>query len=304
MPELIQLSENITYLVLRNTGESDYVLRLCRPGYHTLEELESELIWIDEVRSETNLVAAEPFYGTNNERIQHVDTQDGIFKALLFEFLPGSPPGSESVQETIREFELLGIVAAQLHKQSKNRNIRKPLARFTWDFDTTIGGSPIWGKWQDANGITSSQEELLAIAVSIIKSRLEKYGKTKENYGLIHADLRFANLIVERGIIKVIDFDDSGYSWYMYDFAASISFIEHLPEAPQYIEAFKKGYRTEHELKAEDEDMVETFIMLRRLQLLAWLTSHSDSGPVEELANGFLEGTVELAKGFIKSQKP
>src|SRR5262245_30470464 len=42
--ELVTVSENVTFkAVARNRA---YVLRLHRPGYHDLEELESERLWI------------------------------------------------------------------------------------------------------------------------------------------------------------------------------------------------------------------------------------------------------------------
>src|SRR5215467_10854289 len=43
--ELVAMSENVTYRVDPTDGAS-YVLRLHRPGYHTLDELVSERVWI------------------------------------------------------------------------------------------------------------------------------------------------------------------------------------------------------------------------------------------------------------------
>ena len=47
-----------------------------------------------------------------------------------------------------------------------------------------------------------------------------------ERFGLVHADLRLANLLVEDEKVNVIDFDDCGYSWFMYDFGTAVSFID------------------------------------------------------------------------------
>ena len=44
--ELVNHSENLTYRVRVSDRESDYVLRLHRPGYNSLEELESEREWV------------------------------------------------------------------------------------------------------------------------------------------------------------------------------------------------------------------------------------------------------------------
>src|SRR5476649_99429 len=43
---LVSLSENVTFKVMDKRDGQAYVLRLHRPGYHTLEELDSERVWI------------------------------------------------------------------------------------------------------------------------------------------------------------------------------------------------------------------------------------------------------------------
>lgn len=49
-----------------------------------------------------------------------------------------------------------------------------------------------------------------------------------------------------------------------------------------------------------DFEEIDTFILMRRLQLMAWLASHKESGPVEELSVGYLEGTIGLAERYIR----
>src|SRR5215218_5294472 len=43
---LVSLSENVTFKVTDRRDGGAYVLRLHRPGYHTLDELDSEHAWI------------------------------------------------------------------------------------------------------------------------------------------------------------------------------------------------------------------------------------------------------------------
>lgn len=44
--DLIAHSENVTFRVSVRSDDTDYVLRLHRPGYNSIEELNSERIWI------------------------------------------------------------------------------------------------------------------------------------------------------------------------------------------------------------------------------------------------------------------
>ena len=57
------------------------------------------------------------------------------------------------------------------------------------------------------------------------------------------ADLRLANLLIDGEAVKVIDFDDCGFGWHMYDAATPVSFYEHEPQVPRLLEAWLKGYR-------------------------------------------------------------
>jgi len=133
-----------------------------------------------------------------------------------------------------------------------------------------------------------------------IRERLASYGKTPERYNLIHADMRLANLLVDDTGTRLIDFDDCGHGWFMYDFAASISFIEDDPRIPDVKAAWLRGYRSVRNLSAEDEAEIETFIMLRRMALLAWIGSHIEAPEPQELAPGFAATTVRLGQAYLE----
>ncbi|MGH3261430.1 MAG: phosphotransferase enzyme family protein, partial [Trebonia sp.] len=122
--------------------------------------------------------------------------------------------------------------------------------------------------------------------------------------GLIHADMRLANLLVDGDDVWVIDFDDCGFSWFMYDFATTISFMEDHPRVPELREAWVRGYRTIGELSAEDEAELDTFVMLRRLLLVAWIGSHHTfATEAAELGAGFTAGTCALADRYLTNAR-
>ena len=100
--------------------------------------------------------------------------------------------------------------------------------------------------------------------------------------------------------MKAIDFDDCGFGWYMYDAATPISFYEHEPQVPELIEAWKKGYRKVLALPKADEDEIPTFVMLRRILLVAWVASHIEAELPKSLGSGFTEGTVGLCEDYLR----
>jgi Ser/Thr protein kinase RdoA (MazF antagonist) len=99
--------------------------------------------------------------------------------------------------------------------------------------------------------------------------------------------------------MHVIDFDDCGLSWFVYDFAAAISFIEHLPIVPDLQAAWIEGYRGVAPLGEADERALPVMVMLRRILLLAWIASHRETPTAREAGLAFTDGTVRLAERFL-----
>lgn len=300
--KLIVLSENATYMVKnKETGENMGVLRVSRPGYHTLSELESEMSWLRQINDYTPLIVANPINGKDGKPIQQVTGDDGnIYFCVICDFLPGSEPDESNPAKMVKDFEMLGETTAYLHRQASIWNGTKTIDRMEWTYDNIIGKTAAWGCWQDFEGMTPEAEEFLEEACRIIKKRLKRYGRNQNNWGLIHADLRLANILVENDTIKVIDFDDCGMGWYLHDLASSISFIEHKEIVPDLINSWLKGYKKVMPFTDTDFEEIDTFILMRRLQLMAWLASHKESGPVAEFSVGFLEGTIGLAERYIR----
>ncbi len=111
--------------------------------------------------------------------------------------------------------------------------------------------------------------------------------------------MRLANLLMDRGTIKVIDFDDCGFSWLLYDCATTVSFFEDNPEVPELLEAWVRGYRRVGTLSAEEEAEIDTFVMLRRLLLVAWIGSHSETELAQSMGVAYTQGTLPLCERYL-----
>jgi Ser/Thr protein kinase RdoA (MazF antagonist) len=172
--------------------------------------------------------------------------------------------------------------------------------RPVWNFETALGDDrPHWGRWRDGMGMTPEAEALFARTVAAIGRRLARFGSGPERFGLAHCDLRLANLLIDGPSVKVIDFDDCGFSWFLYDAATPVSFYEHDPKVPALIAAWTRGYRSEAPLSAEDEAEIPTFLMLRRLLLVAWIGSHSETDLARSMGTAYTEGTTGLCESYL-----
>jgi Ser/Thr protein kinase RdoA (MazF antagonist) len=290
---LISLSENEIYKVETSSGKK-WALRLQRLGYQSKNSLASEIAWLLALRNDGVAATPVPVAGLNGEWIQIV----GARNLVLFEWENGDQPQIE--MDLRRCFQTLGAVTAQLHVHGKTWQRPGGFERFTWDFEATVGETPLWGHWRDGLGMNATRLDLFGQAEALIGERLARYGTGPDRFGLAHCDLRLSNLLLHQRALKVIDFDDCGFSWYMYDAAASLSFYEHLPQVSSLIEHWLDGYRTVSPIEKADEEEIPTFLMLRRLLLVAWVGSHSETGLAQSLGVSYTQQTDALCTAYLK----
>ena len=301
---LVNVSENWTYRIDDPSSGRAFALRVHRPGYHTSAEIESELDWIDALRRdgavETAHVVPAP---VNGGRVTQLRTDElGERNVVLFDWLGGTMPELAG-EDLLGGFRTLGAVSAEMHRHARAWPRPSSFERFSWSYETTLGPAGHWGRWQDGLGMGREELELLGRLEREIGRRLEEYGTSADRFGLVHADIRLANLLVEDGHVRVIDFDDCGFSWFMYDFATTVSFFEDHPQVPELEDAWVEGYRSVAELASADEAELDTFVMLRRLLLVAWIGSHHTfATEAAELGAGFTDGTCALAEQYLSSR--
>jgi Ser/Thr protein kinase RdoA (MazF antagonist) len=296
---MINLSENATYKVEASDGRT-WALRVHRDGYHSKTAIASELAWLMDLRQSGVVVTPVPVKGKDGEFIQIADhpRMAQPRHVVLFEWEEGIEPGIG--QDLAEPFEILGGVTARMHRHVQRWKRPPRFERHIWDFETSLGEEkPHWGRWRDGMGVDAAKAGLFGRAAALVGKRLAAYGKGHERFGLIHCDLRLANLLIDGKTVKVIDFDDCGFGWFMYDAATPVSFYEHEPQVPALIEAWKMGYRKVRTLPKADEDEIGTFVMLRRLLLVAWIGSHAETELAQSMGLPYTEGTAGLCEDYL-----
>jgi Ser/Thr protein kinase RdoA (MazF antagonist) len=276
------------------------VLRLHRHGYHDQVQIESELTWLDALRDDTGIRTPHVLPTPDGQRVLALKEEGSSSPRYVvhFEFLPGvePTPGDEGLPAS---FELLGSLTATMHDHSVRWRRPRAFRRFTWDYDGAFGREARWGHWQDGIAIGPAEREVLERLDTTLRSRLARFGAGPDRYGLVHADLRLANLLQDGDQTYVIDFDDCGWSWFLYDFGTAVSFFEHDPRIPELTEAWVRGYRTTRRLSTQAEAEIPTFVMMRRLLLVAWIGSHSGTELARSMGAEYTQGSCALAEAYL-----
>jgi len=296
---LINLSENATYLV-EPAGAEKVVLRLHREGYHTRNAIACELAWMDAIERDTGVITPTAVPGRDGERIQtgRSPLLPAARHMVLFEFIDGREPDVGQDDLTV-PFQQLGEVSAELHRHAMRWRRPARFERLTWDDAHILGPNANWGDWRRAPAMDTSRRAVLERLAATLAKRLAGFGRAPERYNLVHADIRLANLLVHEGSVRVIDFDDCGIGWLLYDVATTVSFIEDHPLVPAWIDAWLEGYQRVRPLARAERDEIPTFVMLRRMALLAWIGSHAETDLAKEQGPDFTRVSAELAERYL-----
>jgi Ser/Thr protein kinase RdoA (MazF antagonist) len=299
---VLNLSENATFALSDPADGRELVLRVHRVGYSSPDEIRSELAWIEALRREQVVETATPVAGRDGELLQTLVSQSGAPSRLAVAFarLPGAAP--DPTDDAVRWFDRLGELTARMHRHSRGWGLPPGFRRKRWDLDSMVGPDAYWGSWRDAMGLTPGGGNIIEAALRLIARRLARYGTRPDRFGLVHADLHLANLLVHDTHLRIIDFDDCGFSWFMYDFATAVSFIEHQPNVPELLDAWLEGYRRVRLLPEEDLAEIPTFVVLRRILLSAWFASHSEVPLAQQMGESYTDGTVELAEQLLSGK--
>jgi len=291
---LISLSENATFIVKDEKPLG--VLRIYLSNAGRPDAIRSELAWIDALRGDGAVDTPAIRRTRNNDVIARFEIDGESRVCSLFEYVPGS----EITDHTPATYETVGRIAAQIHSHSRHWQRPADFTRRTWDLEAILGEGAEWGDWRDGPGLDENSRNLLERTEAVVRQRLANYTVDGDRGGLAHCDLRAANLMIgEDGRIWAIDFDDCGFSWFLWDLCSTTTFIEHLPEVDGVAAGWLKGYQTVRKLSADDLKVVPDLVMLRRLHIFAWLGSHPQSDLAQSLKETYCPATCEVAQKYL-----
>lgn len=288
---LINLSENHTFRI-DGPGRSRHILRLHRPGYQSGAAIESELAWVAALRA-AGMPVPRVLGGRDGQRVQRLG--DDRF-AVLFAFQPGREP--VPADDLVPLFRTIGGFAATAHRHVETWNPPAGFVRPEWTAPSILDPDGLWGDWRQAPRVEGQARRTLDRLDRRLRAELAAYGSAPDRFGLIHADMRLANLLVDGDEVTLIDFDDCGFGWFMYDLAASLSFIETSSQAPLLRRSWLDGYTAIRPLSDADLRIIDAMILLRRMALLAWIGSHAETDLAAEHREQFVSGTVALAEAW------
>jgi Ser/Thr protein kinase RdoA (MazF antagonist) len=284
---LLKWRENAVFRVVDQAGQP-FVLRIHQAGYHSDAALQSELGWIAALQAAGVDVPA--MLPTADGRLfvqAQVDGLDSPRQVDLQHWIDGQPLGTsdaglaDSVADVAATYRLVGALAARLHNQTDGWTLPAGFQRHRWDADGLVGERPLWGPFWALSALTPAQRDLLQQARAEVRRRLDALPRQAHGlprYGLIHADFVPENLLRSAsGTVRVIDFDDAGFGWHLFDLATALYFIQDSAGYPTAKASLIAGYREQRSLPDELLADLDLFMAARSFTYLGWVHTRPDS---------------------------
>jgi Ser/Thr protein kinase RdoA (MazF antagonist) len=304
--DLFKHRENAVFSVVES-GER-FAMRIHRPGYHTDAELESELAWIAALLDD----------GFPTPRV--VPTVDGHTMARaavpsvpeerqvdLLEWFDGAPLGAAETEaltdpeDVAATFRSIGELMATAHNHAESWQRPASFTRHAWDADGLLGDEPFWGPYVELEILTADQLALLARMKARALADLTDFGQGPDRYGLIHADFVPDNLLRGDDGLCVIDFDDAGFGWHLFDIATSLfpSLLDDWFDDAQ--DAMIEGYRRRRALPDDHLERLPLFYALRGTTYLGWAHTRRETETAEIIGALVAAGMDELITDYLGS---
>jgi Ser/Thr protein kinase RdoA (MazF antagonist) len=294
--------------LLTPEGKS-FALRIHRAGYHSDAALRSELQWMQALLADgfDVPVLVPSVSGNLFEMVAHPAIPEAR-QVDLFEWVRGTQLGSVEggvdidPRSLAQTFCTIGTLAARLHNQSSAWRLPPGFVRHAWDLDGLVGEQPFWGRFWDLAALSDSERRLIARTRSELRLDLAKLPKTSANYGLIHADFCAENLLVDGERVRLLDFDDAGFGWHLFELATSLYFQRRETYFPELEAQLLAGYRQQRSLPEAEVARLPLFYTLRGFTYLGWVHTRQETATARELTPMLIGLACETAERYLRDR--
>lgn len=306
--EFVKYRENYVFRI-HPEGEITYAVRLHRPGYRSDSEVKCELEFLRSLRSR-GVDVPEVLPTSDGELLCLIAGSDGVtYQVDLLVWVEGAAPLGDVVEAfegTSRlgseAFHRLGVLAAAFHNEATAIGVVEGFDRQAWDIEGLVGEQALWGDPCNIAELSEQDVVLLNDVKRAIKDELISFGFGKDRYGVIHADFTPENILVRDQECVLIDFDDFGEGWHLFDLATLLFFYLPHPKYPQYRRAALEGYRSVRTLPEEQLTVWDAMLLSRGLTYMGWASTRRGDDTSEFIVNHIVPMVLEMARNYFLSR--
>nr|QEO74199.1 hypothetical protein [uncultured bacterium] len=268
--------ENTTFRV--DSRDARFLMRVHRPNRHgpgvdSQVAVGSELNWLAALQADTDLSVPTPIRARSGE---WTTVADGRVCSVL-----GWQGGRmQATNPRLVHFRRLGGVLARLHDHASTWTPPPGFVRMRWDWETFFGNTMEYGGVSAAGCLDLLPAPVRAQFEEVarrMRTAMADLGSKPDAFGLIHADLHLENALFDGDAVRLIDFDDCGFGYWLYDIAVPLWEYRSRANHAEIRTALLAGYGEHRQLP--DLTHLDTFIATRDVAFGLWYAGMAQVNP-------------------------
>ncbi|MCZ2811645.1 phosphotransferase [Modestobacter sp. VKM Ac-2979] len=297
------------YVFRAEHGGESFAVRLHRRGVHSTDAVRTELDYLVAL-GDRGFPVSRAVATVSGEVVCIVEDETGASHQVdVQRWVDGAEPlgdigaafdGSSQLQPA--DCHRLGQLAAELHGHLQELGRLPGFSRAAWDTDGLVGEAALWGNPMALDGMSAGDRGVLSGAIAGLTVDLATLGSGPEVYGVIHADFTPENILVRGDELVVIDFDDFGEGWHLFELATILFFYRPHPRFTEYSDAAIAGYRSRRPLGEDQLRLWTGMLLARGLTYLGWAAERRGDETAEFIAEHVTPVVVGLARDFLSER--
>ena len=294
---LVQYELNAIYRLA--FAEGDYFVRLSIRPDRSVEEISSEMAWLESLADQSGVRAPEPVPAADGALAVRFTPEGLGFDVVMAvsRWIDGAPVELDFASPLAGTFgEAMGAMHANAEKFQPSSGFTRP----SWTFERMLAGL--------AASTPEVERTLGTYAGAVLTALHDRLADATPDqgpasWGLVHADLHRGNaLLTDAGEPAFIDFEDCGWGYYALDIATFLSSVARLDKDDHigyrdFAARFLDGYAARRDLPPETADL-NRFLALRDVFIVNYLAA-STNPTVAEWRTGRLTELVAQLSDFL-----
>jgi Ser/Thr protein kinase RdoA (MazF antagonist) len=277
-----------------NATAGSYALRIHRAGYRRPPQIRSELSYVEALVDGSDVVAPRPFRTRSSDLVAVFEADGEVRYASVVAWLDGEVrrPGRGAGKATLFR---IGQALGRIHQFSARFKPPDDFDLPTWDIATMFNPERLWLIE------TAPHRRLVDQVIGTAHERLAELTATPLTYGVLHHDFILLNCLHAGRQTAVIDFDDSGWGFYLQDLGGLLG---NLKDYRNYLTLrgwFVEGYESVRSFPATSERDMELMIALRHCTNVLWLHERHAAGamPTDQFERNLAYRIEEIESSLV-----
>ena len=246
------------------------------------EGVKGEMTWLAALSREAGLPVPQPVPTLEGELLTRITTPDlpeGRIVSLM-RWIDG-----RRLTDGFRpnHFRAWGRMIARLHEFSAGWQPPEGFERPVWDWEGQLGGRYFRCSVEElVASMPRHLREPFQVVSQEARAVMEGLGTGPDAYGLVHADTYPENVLFKAGEAYLIDFEDCGFGYWLWDLAIALSLWPWTEEWHWRRDALLEGYAQVRTLPESQLQYLDLFMAAQYATMVLWASLFIRNDPARQ----------------------